>query len=66
LVISSSAPELSTLPVGMKMLAMAFDPARNQQLILAGLTIGIIPPSLIFILFQKYYVSGIGMTGLKE
>ncbi len=66
LIISISSPELTTLPVGMKMLAMAFDPARNQQLILAGLSFGIIPPSLIFILFQKYYVSGIGMTGLKR
>ncbi|MGB9857904.1 MAG: carbohydrate ABC transporter permease [Dictyoglomaceae bacterium] len=66
LIVSTSFPKLMTLPVGMRMLSMAFDPARNQQLIFAGLFVGTIPSTILFLLLQKYYVKGMKITGLKE
>ncbi|MCX7845578.1 MAG: carbohydrate ABC transporter permease [Dictyoglomaceae bacterium] len=66
LIVSTSFPKLMTLPVGMRMLSMAFDPARNQQLIFAGLFVGTIPSTILFLLLQKYYVEGMKITGLKE
>jgi len=66
LIVSTSFPKLMTIPVGMRMLSMAFDPARNQQLIFAGLFIGTIPSTLLFLFLQKYYVKGMKITGLKE
>ncbi|MCL4516649.1 MAG: carbohydrate ABC transporter permease [Firmicutes bacterium] len=66
LVIATSAPELTTLTVGLKMLAIAFDPNRNSHLILAGLTLGILPVTFLFASLQRYYVKGIAMTGIKD
>lgn len=65
LIISTSAPDLMTLPVGLKLLEMAFDPKRNQQLIMAGIALGVLPASLVFLFLQKYYVRGMAMTGIK-
>lgn len=65
LIISTSTPELMTLPVGLKLLEMAFDPKRNQQLIMAGIAVGIIPASIVFLVLQKYYVRGMVMSGIK-
>lgn len=66
LVIATSAPELTTLTVGLKMLAVAFDPNRNSHLILAGLTLGILPVVALFASLQRYYIKGIAMTGIKD
>ena len=66
LVVATSAPELATLPVGLKMLNVAFDPNRYSHLILAGLTLGILPVMALFASLQRYYVKGVTMTGLKE
>lgn len=66
LIISTSAPELTTLTVGLKMLSMSFDPNRNAHLILAGLTVGILPEVILFASLQGYYVKGMVMSGLKE
>ncbi|MEA4882334.1 MAG: carbohydrate ABC transporter permease [Clostridia bacterium] len=66
LVVATSAPELSTLTVGLKMLETSFDPNRNAHLVLAGLTLGILPVMAIFASLQRYYVRGITMSGVKE
>ncbi len=66
LIVSTSAPELTTLTVGLKMLSMSFDPNRNAHLILAGLTVGILPVVALFASLQGYYVKGMVMSGIKE
>jgi multiple sugar transport system permease protein len=66
LVVATSAPELATLTVELKMLESSFDPNRNAHLILAGLTMGIMPVMAVFASLQKYYVRGITMSGVKE
>lgn len=66
LVIATSAPELTTLPVGIKMLNVAFDPNRYSHLILAGLSLGILPVMALFASLQRFYVKGVTMSGLKE
>lgn len=66
LVVATAAPELATLPVGLKMLNVAFDPNRYSHLILAGLTLGIVPVMALFASLQRYYVKGISMSGMKE
>ncbi|MCR4427507.1 MAG: carbohydrate ABC transporter permease [Firmicutes bacterium] len=65
LVVATSAPELATLTVGLKFLETSFDPNRNAHLILAGLTLGILPVMILFASLQRYYVKGISMTGIK-
>jgi multiple sugar transport system permease protein len=54
-------PEKQPLAVALPRLANSSD----QALLLAGMFIAIIPPLLIFVVFQRYIVRGIGFTGLK-
>ncbi|GAC1385887.1 MAG: carbohydrate ABC transporter permease [Herpetosiphon sp.] len=55
-------PEMRTLPVG---LATLETPTGGLPEILAGATIAIIPTMIVFLLFQRYFVRGIAMSGLK-
>jgi len=57
--------EKMTLPIGMTVLKGVFG-TGNLSAILAGVTISLIPPLLIYILGQKYLVEGITMGGLKQ
>ncbi|MDZ7290872.1 MAG: carbohydrate ABC transporter permease [candidate division KSB1 bacterium] len=66
LVITTSAPELTTVPVGLQMLQVAFNPSINLHLIMAGILVGIVPAVVLFLILQRYYVQGITLTGLKE
>jgi multiple sugar transport system permease protein len=54
-------PEKQPLAVALPRLAQATDPAY----LIAGLLIASIPPILIFLIFQRSIVKGIGFTGLK-
>jgi multiple sugar transport system permease protein len=54
-------PARQPLAVALPRLAQGADPA----LLIAGLFIATIPPLLIFVIFQRYIVRGIGFTGLK-
>jgi multiple sugar transport system permease protein len=65
LVITTSAPELTTVPVGLQMLQVAFNPSINLHLIMAGILVGIVPAVVLFLILQRYYVQGITLTGLK-
>jgi multiple sugar transport system permease protein len=66
LVITTSSPELTTVPVGIQMLQVAFNPSINLHLIFSGILLGIVPAVILFLLLQRYYVQGITLTGLKE
>jgi multiple sugar transport system permease protein len=54
-------PDKQPLAVALPRLANSAD----QALLLAGMFIAIVPPLLIFIVFQRYIVRGVGFTGLK-
>lgn len=54
-------PTTQPLSVALPRLAQATDPAY----LIAGLLIASIPPILIFLIFQRSIVRGIGFTGLK-
>jgi multiple sugar transport system permease protein len=65
MVITTSARDLMTLPVGIQLLRGNLDPLRVAGLMRAALTIAVIPMLLFFITLQRYYIRGITMTGLK-
>lgn len=56
-----SDPDIQPLSVALPRVAIQAD----QSLLIAGLLIALIPPVLIFIVFQRYIVRGLGFTGLK-
>lgn len=57
------SPELYTLPIGM----LAFDSSQGQQtnLLMAAVTMSVIPMILIFVFMQKQLVKGIMLGGVK-
>jgi multiple sugar transport system permease protein len=56
-----TTPESQPLAVALPRLAQNTDPAY----LIAGLLIATIPPVVIFLIFQRFIVRGIGFTGLK-
>jgi multiple sugar transport system permease protein len=59
--IALSDPELQPLSVALPRLAQNTDPAY----LIAGLLIASIPPIVVFLVFQRHIVRGIGFSGLK-
>ncbi|SNU01516.1 carbohydrate ABC transporter membrane protein 2, CUT1 family [Ruaniaceae bacterium KH17] len=56
--------DLWTIQIGLRnMVSNQFD--ANYALMFAGLTISIIPITIIFLLGQRYFVEGIATTGMK-
>jgi len=64
-VIGSSNPSLMTLPVGIQMLQSSYDPLRSMPVVMAGIVMSTVPVLLIFLFFQKYYVRGVMLSGMK-
>jgi multiple sugar transport system permease protein len=65
LLISSSDPDLQTLPVGIQLLQSFLDPDRTMPIVMAGLVLSTLPVLVVFLVFQKYYVRGVVLSGLK-
>ncbi len=65
LLMASTNPQLMTLPVGIQLLQSFLDPNRTMPIVMAGIVISTIPVLLIFLFFQKYYVQGVVLSGLK-
>lgn len=63
--IASSNPDLMTLPVGIQLLQSFIDPNRTMPIVMAGIVISTIPVLIVFLLFQKYYVRGVMLSGMK-
>jgi multiple sugar transport system permease protein len=59
-----SRPETYTLSLGLQFYTSAFGKVE-WNLIMAGTLVSIVPPMLVFFLFQKTFVQGIALTGLK-
>lgn len=62
--IAVDSMELRTLPVGLAMLTTKQYMTRFD-LSMAGATLAVAPAVIVFLVFQKYFVSGISMTGIK-
>ena len=57
-------PEMYTLSLGLQFYTSAFGNVE-WNLVMAGTLVSILPPMLVFFLFQKTFVQGIALTGLK-
>lgn len=61
--IVTSGQELYTVPVGLASFAGEF--ATEWEMIMTGASVATIPTLLVFIIFQKYIIRGVMLTGLK-
>lgn len=52
-----------TLPVGLQAFNQQFD--TQYSILMAGAIVALVPVLLVFIAFQRYFVQGIQLTGLK-
>ncbi len=64
LVVMSSRENL-TLPVGLLSFRAAYGPAGDWGLILASAFFSMVPVIILFAVFQRYFVEGVSMSGLK-
>jgi multiple sugar transport system permease protein len=58
-----SKRELLTLPVGIATLQQEF--TSNIGMVMAGAAVGAVPMILLFLLFQRYFLEGVRVGGLK-
>lgn len=65
MIITTSAPNLMTLPVGIQLLQGQLDPVRTDLLMRAALSYAVWPIIGLFVLLQRYYVKGMVMSGIK-
>jgi len=63
--IASMNPDLMTLPVGIQLLQYTIDPSKTMPSVMAGVVVSTIPVLIVFLIFQKYYVRGVVLSGLK-
>lgn len=59
--------EMFTLPIGLMQLMQFYgaQAGTNWNLILASAVIAAIPVLIVFVLFQRYFIEGIKLTGIK-
>jgi multiple sugar transport system permease protein len=58
-----SSPELRTLQLGLALFVV-----KNRtvwDLVMAGSVVATLPVLLIFLIFQRYFIKGIALTGMK-
>lgn len=53
----------TTLPVGLAIFSGEF--GTDYEMLMAGATIGLVPVLLVYLFFQRYFVQGITLTGIK-
>jgi multiple sugar transport system permease protein len=61
--IVTSRREMMTLPVGVQLFST--EAGSNWQYIMAGASLALVPLLIVVIVFQRYIVEGIALTGLK-
>lgn len=61
--IATSRSEMFTLPVGIQQFSSEADTPWN--LIMTGASLSVIPLMIVVIIFQRYIIEGIALTGLK-
>ncbi|MCC6945256.1 MAG: carbohydrate ABC transporter permease [Thermomicrobiales bacterium] len=62
--LASSSKETRTLPVAVSM-ANQLGFSANYGMMMAAATVTFVPALIIYLLFQRYFIEGITMTGLK-
>ena len=58
-----NSEELRTLPIAMAKLSSLYYDSYNLKM--AAATLAIIPVLILYIAFQKYFVEGISLSGIK-
>jgi len=61
--ISTTKPELYTLPVGLATFSGEFQ--REWEMVMAGASVATLPMLLVFVVLQKYIVRGVMLAGIK-
>jgi len=61
--IVTSKREMMTLPVGIQFFST--EVGSNWHLIMTGASLSLVPLLIVVIIFQRYIVEGIALTGLK-
>ncbi|WP_205472190.1 carbohydrate ABC transporter permease [Nocardioides sp. SYSU D00038] len=64
LLITSGDPDKTTAPVGLALFVV--QNKTDWNLLFAGSVIATLPMIIVFIIFQRHFVRGIAVTGLKE
>ena len=59
-----NSPEMTTLPIGISGLLSGY--GENYDLILASATCSLLPVLILFLAFQKSFISGLTVGGIKE
>lgn len=54
-----------TLPLGLGLFTQAFG-VQNWNLIMSATLVSIVPVLLVFLFFQRYFIKGISLSGLKQ
>lgn len=62
-VIYISDIKMTTLPVGLAVFSGEFE--TQYELLMAGATLALLPVLLVYTFFQRYFVQGIALTGIK-
>lgn len=57
------SPELRTVPLGLEYFRSPY--VDNSHLLMTGALLSMLPVAILFIIFQRYIMSGIATTGLK-
>lgn len=57
------SPELRTVPLGLEYFRSGY--VDNRHLMMTGATLAMLPVAILFVIFQRYIMSGIATTGLK-
>ena len=57
-------PDIRTLPLALNVLTGQF--GANFGMVMAGAVVATLPMLVVYLLFQKYIIKGVAMTGLKE
>lgn len=65
LIVTTSAPHLATVPVGIRMMATAYSTAVNAGKLQAATALAIVPTIVLFLAMQRHYIRGFALTGFK-
>ena len=63
--VSLSDAKLYTLPIVLAIISRTFGSFANYRAMMAGALMASIPPVLVYILFQRNFIRGISLTGMK-
>ncbi|MGE5584568.1 MAG: carbohydrate ABC transporter permease [Bacillota bacterium] len=65
MIVTTSAPHLMTVPVGLRLMGTAYSTAVNMNKLLAATVMAIAPSVCVFLALQRYYVKGFVLSGFK-